>query len=211
MGLGSWRGTAHCDVRREPSPTALAVSGRAAQPCSATRMNARPEKPVPAAQEPSLPEGQRYAPPSPRNGNRLPIGAHPGNTGGKRKRSGRKPDAFRRALEDIRDEKGIGVLEQVLDGELAYTLCGVCEHCGKPSSGPKLEELLKLVPSPDTRLRAAEMTMRYTVGSEKTIRLEGIPGAQAALEVIKGRIRAKLAAAAAEELIEDIHHALRSV
>lgn len=32
---------------------------------------------------------------SPRNGARIPVGAHPGNTGGKKGRSGRKPQAFR--------------------------------------------------------------------------------------------------------------------
>ena len=34
----------------------------------------------------------RLAPPSGRNGNRLPVGAHPGNTGGKKGRSGRRPN-----------------------------------------------------------------------------------------------------------------------
>lgn len=33
----------------------------------------------------------RTAKPSPRNGNRLPLGNHPGNTGGKPGRSGRRP------------------------------------------------------------------------------------------------------------------------
>lgn len=30
-----------------------------------------------------------------RNGNVIPLGAHPGNTGGKKGRSGRKPQAFK--------------------------------------------------------------------------------------------------------------------
>jgi sarcosine oxidase gamma subunit len=37
----------------------------------------------------------KTAKPSPINGNRLPVGAHPGNTGGKKGRSGRKPDEFK--------------------------------------------------------------------------------------------------------------------
>lgn len=36
----------------------------------------------------------KYAKPSPRNGNQLPLGNHPGNTGGKKGRSGRKPNTF---------------------------------------------------------------------------------------------------------------------
>lgn len=35
------------------------------------------------------------APPSPNGGARLPLGAHPGNTGGKKGRSGRPPNAFK--------------------------------------------------------------------------------------------------------------------
>ena len=37
----------------------------------------------------------KLAPPSPRNGNQLPVGAHPGNTGGKKGRSGRPANKFR--------------------------------------------------------------------------------------------------------------------
>lgn len=36
----------------------------------------------------------KFAKPSPRSGVALPLGAHPGNTGGKPGRSGRKSDAF---------------------------------------------------------------------------------------------------------------------
>jgi hypothetical protein len=38
----------------------------------------------------------KTAKPSGRNGNRLPLGAHPGNTGGKPGRSGRPPKAFKK-------------------------------------------------------------------------------------------------------------------
>lgn len=38
---------------------------------------------------------KKTAKPSGRNGNVLPVGAHPGNTGGKSGRSGRKPDEFK--------------------------------------------------------------------------------------------------------------------
>ncbi len=42
----------------------------------------------------------RRAKPSPRNGNRLPVGAHRANTGGKKGRSGRIPNATRLQCQD---------------------------------------------------------------------------------------------------------------
>lgn len=45
----------------------------------------------------------KTAKPSPRNGNVLPLGAHPGNTGGKKGRSGRKPEAFTKFLAKLRE------------------------------------------------------------------------------------------------------------
>lgn len=40
--------------------------------------------------------------PSPRSGYALPVGNHPGNTGGKKGRSGRKPNAFKDFLAQLR-------------------------------------------------------------------------------------------------------------
>ena len=42
--------------------------------------------------------------PSPRSGYALPVGAHPGNTGGKKGRSGRPPQAFKDFLAMLRDD-----------------------------------------------------------------------------------------------------------
>ncbi len=44
----------------------------------------------------------KSAKPSPRSGVALPLGAHPGNTGGKPGRSGRPPDAFKAFLAKLR-------------------------------------------------------------------------------------------------------------
>jgi len=149
---------------------------------------------------------------SPLNGARSPTGAHPGNTGGKAGRSGRKPDEFKEELAAIRDAEGLGVLQEILNGEVTYTLRGVCSHCGKTSEGlATFGDLLKLTPSVDSRLRAVDMTMRYTVGLEKTIRLEGIQGVQQAFDVIKQRIRAALPAETATALLEDIKTQLRAL
>jgi hypothetical protein len=44
---------------------------------------------------------------SPVNGVRLPVGAHPGNTGGKKGRSGRPPMEFRKFLADLRRDPAV--------------------------------------------------------------------------------------------------------
>ena len=46
--------------------------------------------------------GIRYAPPSGRNGNRIPVGAHPWNTGGKKGRSGRRSEKLVAFLAELR-------------------------------------------------------------------------------------------------------------
>lgn len=47
----------------------------------------------------------RLAPPSPNGGARLPLGNHPGNTGGKPGRSGRLPNAFKQFCRDLAASK----------------------------------------------------------------------------------------------------------
>jgi len=47
----------------------------------------------------------RYAPPSGRNGNRLPLGAHPLNTGGKKGRSGRISTKLGLFLKELRESE----------------------------------------------------------------------------------------------------------
>lgn len=47
----------------------------------------------------------KTAKPSPRSGVALPVGAHPGNTGGKKGRSGRNPDVFKQFLARLKGDK----------------------------------------------------------------------------------------------------------
>jgi hypothetical protein len=138
------------------------------------------------------------------HGGALHSGGTPGNTGGKPGRSGRKPDEFKRRLEQIRDERGLATLEAILNG---YTLRSACAQCGQPSS----DQLGDLVPTIEARLRAAELTMRYTIGLTKTIKLDGVRGVAEAFERIRSRIRASLAPEAAERLISDISDDLRGI
>ena len=148
---------------------------------------------------------------SPLNGARTPTGRHAANSGGKPGRSGRKPDEFKRRLETVRDEKALPVLEEILGGTISYPLNGTCEHCGKVSRGPtQFGELLKLVPSVDARLRGVDLSMRYTAGLERVIRLEGgIDGTRQAFDAVKQTIRRVLAPDEADDLIAAIHADLK--
>ena len=147
---------------------------------------------------------------SPRSGAVVPTGAHPGNTGGKPGRSGRRSDAFKQRLEAIRDEKGMPVLEQVLDGAISYHLTGVCEHCGKTSTGPKkFEDVLKLLPSIDSRLRGVDLSLRYTAGLERVVRLEGAPDIQRAFDALKAVVRQQLEPSAAAAMLAAMHESLK--
>jgi hypothetical protein len=86
------------------------------------------------------------------------------------------------------------------------------EHCGEISTGPDtLDGLLKLIPTPDTRLRAVDQTLRWTVGLTKTIKLEGVAGVAESFELIRSRIRGTLAPDLAESLIESITEDLKSI
>ena len=49
----------------------------------------------------------KTATPSPRSGTALPVGAHPGNTGGKKGRSGRKPDEFKHFMQRLVGRKDV--------------------------------------------------------------------------------------------------------
>lgn len=58
---------------------------------------------------------------SPKNGAEIPLGAHPGNTGGKKGRSGRKPDSFKAfAVELARDPQFLAAVKvKALEGDVS--------------------------------------------------------------------------------------------
>jgi hypothetical protein len=98
---------------------------------------------------------RRFAPPSPRSGVQLPVGNHPGNTGGKKGRSGRKPDWFREWCEELlADPQSKQATEQIIrdkdhPARPAMVKLLVEHRYGKPSQvigvateGQKLEDLL---------------------------------------------------------------------
>jgi len=72
---------------------------------------------------------------SPINGAEIPLGAHPGNTGGKPGRSGRLPSEVRRACLEAFDHR-IPRLMQIADGAVAFTQ--ECPKCGHKAETPPL-------------------------------------------------------------------------
>jgi hypothetical protein len=58
---------------------------------------------------------------SPRSGAEIPLGAHPGNTGGKKGRSGRKPDEFKALCRQLASrDKQFAVAKTILDNPAEY-------------------------------------------------------------------------------------------
>lgn len=134
----------------------------------------------------------------------MEAGAHPKNTGGKPGRSGRPPSEFKKKLEQIRDEQGLPVLEAILRGRVPG---GLCAHCGNEANSDAVCTEAPI----EARLRAADMTLRYTIGLTKTIKLDGVRGVAEAFEMIRSRIRVTLAPELAERLISSIYEDLRKI
>lgn len=88
---------------------------------------------------------------SPRSGAEVPTGAHARNTGGKKGRSGRKPDAFKQFLRDVLDSpEAREALERVLqsDKHTAYAsvLGKIISHAhGLPTQQVEVTSKLLLV------------------------------------------------------------------
>jgi hypothetical protein len=93
---------------------------------------------------------------SPLNGAKIPLGAHPGNTGGKPGRSGRIPSAVREAcLEEF--GKRIPRLASIADGMVPLT--ETCPACGFQAKDNGIRE-------PEVRdiIRAMDQLGKYGLG-----------------------------------------------
>lgn len=143
-----------------------------------------------------------------KHGGALLRGGKRGHKGG----GGRKRDEFKARLEAVRDEHALPVLEEILGGEIAYKLNATCEHCGKVSTGPStIGEILRLTPTTDARLRAVDTALKFTLGLEKTVRLEGLDGVREAFEAVKTAVRATLPPETANEVLVAIHGELKKL
>jgi hypothetical protein len=74
-----------------------------------------------------------------------------------------------------------------------------------------LEEIVDAATGANSdRTRAMELMAKYGIGTETTLRVDGFDGAAKAFAVIRQQIRRKLGSELAEELIQDIHIALKA-
>lgn len=125
---------------------------------------------------------------SPLNGARIPLGAHPGNTGGKPGRSGRIKEKVKRQLLRAAAKQGAGVLESIAGGELVermqVRLLDVLPHvrcpgCGLQGMKPKGDlgdaALItfegKVSASPRDRRGAVDTMLKYSVGLKDELTL----------------------------------------
>ena len=93
---------------------------------------------------------------SPINGAEIPLGAHPGNTGGKKGRSGRPPSELRRLMREGAADR-LPRLMMIADGNVPLTeTCPACGHQGAT----------EVLPVADTgeMLRANDMLLKYGLG-----------------------------------------------
>jgi hypothetical protein len=117
---------------------------------------------------------------SPLNGATIPLGAHPGNTGGKPGRSGRIKEKVKRQLLRAAARQGPRVLEQIARGDpvqraelplLSVLRHAVCPNCGETGLSPKDPDAALLMTieatvsaSPGDRRGAIDSLLKYSVG-----------------------------------------------
>ena len=144
--------------------------------------NTGPRKADPAAGGVST----AMARPSPLSGVSLPLGAHPGNTGGKAGRSGRPANEIRAMMRDALGER-MPVYAAIIDGiPLQRTRVAIadvykhvaCSNCGALTLEPKdaehaLAEIeVEISASLRDKLAALDQLGRYGLGTLKEISLE---------------------------------------
>ncbi len=98
------------------------------------------------------------------HGGALASGGIPGNPGG-----GRPKNEIRERLRGIAFGKGLGFLEETLDGKVSVRLVGKCEHCGEETAmDPVWQKMLldRISASVDQRLKANEQALRFGVGTQ---------------------------------------------
>lgn len=134
---------------------------------------------------------------SPLNGAEIPLGAHPGNTGGKPGRSGRPPSAVREACRLSFDER-IPILEKIADGAVPFL--NRCPECGHEAvTGEE-------APSADNRLRAIDTLGKYGLGEQReVIETESVKAKLAAQrELIRSMLPADTATRLLNRLREEV-------
>lgn len=138
----------------------------------------RPTKPAKQSKKPGTSPGVAV---SPLNGATIPLGAHPGNTGGKPGRSGRIKEKVKRQLLRAAARQGPKVLEAIAGGDvvqraqvrlldvLPHVACPNCGEQGMAPRGDLSDALLitfdaKVSASPSDRRGAVDTMLKYSVG-----------------------------------------------
>lgn len=135
-----------------------------------------------------------------RNGNEIPLGAHPGNTGGKKGRSGRRPDAIRELARSLTDEH-----------RLLEVVCGIARgRIGESWFDNEGKEHAEPTRNAD-RINAVKLLLAYGWGQPTqvhevehsgTIGIEQLSAAGEAFEGRMARLTERLGAAAFPEFPE---------
>ncbi len=119
--------------------------------------------------------GRRSAP-SPLTGATLPLGAHPGNTGGKKGRSGRLPSIVRDFAREAFADR-LDILTQIADGKAIQRM----------KIGDVETETFISADVSD-RLRALDLLAKYGLGTIKEVSVEDVrERVQRTLDVIQER------------------------
>ena len=93
-------------------------------------LRAEREKAGKKARKTAKKTAEKKQPPSPKNGNQLPAGAHPQNTGGKPGRSGRRPNIVKeKALELLEELELLQTAADIAKGQLEI---GQDRNTGEP-------------------------------------------------------------------------------
>ena len=114
--------------------------------------------------QPDTKPEQKYAV-SPINGAKIPLGAHPGNTGGKKGSSGRLRRVVREKLTQIMDQHGVPALTDILTAPRDTMM--VCEKCG-------CQQEVKPPSTDGDRIRATDVVGKYGTGTLKEISVEEV-------------------------------------
>lgn len=108
---------------------------------------------------------QKYAV-SPINGAKIPLGNHPGNTGGKKGRSGMLRGKVRNKLSKVMNAHGVAALTDILTAPREMTV--TCEECGHSQE-------VKPPSTDGDRIRATDVAGKYgPVGTLKEISTEEV-------------------------------------
>ena len=137
---------------------------------------------------------------SPRSGAEIPVGAHPGNTGGKKGRSGRRPDTIKQLARTILDQNRLlEVVGQIALGRIGESWLGSDDdvHYDETRNADRINAVRLLL-----AYGYGQPTQVQQVEHSGTIEVEQIGAAQEQFESRMDRLTKRLGTAAFPEFPE---------